>query len=85
LTFSEAVRPDSVVYSIVPPVQGELRWIDDARTALFLHAGFQVGQTYTFTLAMAKDLAGNDLSAAAQLSFVVQLTKVVQLPLVIQQ
>ncbi len=85
LTFSEAVRPDSVVYTIVPPVQGELRWVDDARTALFLHAGFQVGQTYTFTLATAKDLAGNNLPAPVSLSFVVQPTRYVQLPLVIQQ
>lgn len=83
LTFSEPVRQNSMIYTLAPQVAGAWRWSDDTRSALFLHAGFEIGQTYTFTLLAVQDLAGNRLPQPIEFSFVVQPTKFVQMPLVL--
>ena len=80
VTFTEPVRPGSVTYSITPPVKGSLTWRDDRRSAVFTHERFRPGDTYTYTVLTAMDIAGNPLLQPFSLTFTVVPTVYMYFP-----
>ena len=85
ITFTEPMRTSSVVYTSVPPVAGSLSWTADGDVARFAHARFDPVTQYTFTVAAAKDVAGNSLADPLVLSFTTQEAYFVYLPLVVKE
>jgi hypothetical protein len=85
LVFSEPMRPSSVNYDITPAVPGNLVWDATNRTAILVHAPFQVDQQYTVTVYAAKDVAGNTLAAVKEITFDIGMTLYGYWPFVARQ
>ena len=83
ITFTEAMRTNTVVHTIEPAVVGWLSWEPDDRIARFDHLDFQVGETYTFSVASGRDVAGNPIAEPLQLVFTTQERYQIYLPLVL--
>ncbi len=84
ITFSEAMRPDSIAYTVVPAVTGRLAWDGSGQIATFNHTGFRWRETYTFTVITAKDVAGNSLSGPLRLAFTTQEPELIYLPYIVK-
>ncbi|MDY7077081.1 MAG: C25 family cysteine peptidase [Chloroflexota bacterium] len=84
ITFTEPVRTDSVAYTIVPSVPGWLFWSPSGEVARFDHVDFQEEEAYTFTVATAKDVAGNELAEPLEQVFTTRGTHLVYLPVVLR-
>ena len=80
VAFSEPVRPGSVTFSISPYVGGSLSLRDDNHSGVYMHERFQSGETYTFTVLTAMDIAGNSLRQPFSLTFTVGPTFYTYMP-----
>lgn len=84
-TFSEPMRTSSVDYTIMPATYGWLSWDEDGQIARFGHyADFQGGETYTFMVTAAQDLAGNSLAEPLEITFTTEETYSIYLPVVLR-
>ncbi|MEE8389792.1 MAG: Ig-like domain-containing protein, partial [Anaerolineae bacterium] len=86
ITFTEPMRASSVVYSIAPFVAGWLSWDGSGQIATYRHyyTDFLEGETYTFTVTAAKDVAGNSLADPLEVTFTAQEIRMVYLPVVLR-
>jgi len=84
ISFSEPMRKSSVSFDLTPSVYGWLAWDREGRVATFYHFDFATDQEYTFSITAAKDLAGNELVQALELTFTTQDLQFVYLPLVVR-
>jgi hypothetical protein len=84
ITFTEPMRTSSVAYACVPAVAGGLNWNTDGEVARFTHVNFEPQTRYTFTVAAARDVAGNPLPRPLEVTFTTQEVYLVHLPLVLR-
>lgn len=80
IAFSEPVRPGSVTCSISPYARGSLSLRDGNLSGVYTHERFHSGETYTFTVLTAMDIAGNSLRQPFSLTFTVGPTFYTLLP-----
>jgi hypothetical protein len=84
ITFSEAINPASLDYTVAPDPGGwSVAWNGDATVATLCHASFDYWADHTVTVTGAEDVAGNPLAAAYQWSFTTIPTRV-YLPLLLR-
>ncbi|MBV7333619.1 Ig-like domain-containing protein [Chloroflexi bacterium TSY] len=86
ISFTEPMRTNSVAYTIVPDIAGELSWDDEGRKATFSHTSpYLAAQDYTVTVSAGQDIAGNALATPLELTFVTkEQTKSVYLPVMLK-
>lgn len=65
ITFSEAIKPGSLVYAVAPDPDGwEVAWSPDGTAVTLDHNPFAYQRAYTVSVGAAKDLVGNPLTDA---------------------
>jgi uncharacterized repeat protein (TIGR01451 family) len=70
ITFSEAIDPSSLAYTVAPNPGGwSVTWNGDATVATLSHASFGYWADQTVTVTGAEDVAGNPLAAVYHWSF----------------